>query len=190
MSTRARSKKQREERLVEKIHQMMAIGGQAGLVAKVCMLAGLNESEALYCFNQEICDNSPGCCSCHKLHIINKRNGLTVVVINWSRRNGRRIYFAMMPTVLWERFRGLTTLNEADIQAMNKILKKAGIGLSCLARIFYTVMKTTMDDSQIDVLVGKANPCIARCLLFSDLKDLISSYLDGWQQVGLVLPVL
>jgi hypothetical protein len=115
---------------------------------------------------------------------------LTVVVINWSRRNGRRIYFAMMPTVLWERFRGLTTLNEADIQAMNKILKKAGIGLSCLARIFYTVMKTTMDDSQIDVLVGKANPCIARCLLFSDLKDLISSYLDGWQQVGLVLPVL
>ena len=190
MNTQTRSRNQREEKLVEKIQQLMAIDGQAGLVAKVCMLAGLTEREALYCFNQEICDNF--CCSCHKLHIINKRNGMTIIVINWTRDHDKRIYFALMPTLLWERFRSLTTLNEADVRAANSILKKvAKVNFSCLSKIFYVIMKDEMSAGQIDALVGKASrSAVAKCLLLDDLDSLIDNYIKSWSKVGLVLPVL
>jgi hypothetical protein len=116
---------------------------------------------------------------------------MTVVIINWTRDHCRRIYFALMPTLLWDRFRALTAFNESDIRAAGKVVKEsAGIELSCLARIFYTVMKTTLHASQIDVLVGKASPCAAKCLLLSELDDLCDNYVNAWQKVELILPVL
>jgi hypothetical protein len=121
MCIREKAENQRDERLFEKIHQVMEMDGQAGLAAKVCMFAGLTESEVAYCHNQEVCNNP--CCNCHKLHIINRRNGMTVVVVNWS-RGGRRIYLALLPTLLWEQFRTLTGFNESDIRATAKIVKK------------------------------------------------------------------
>ena len=125
--------------------------GQAGLVAKVCMLAGMTESEALYSFNQEICDNIPSC-SCHKLHIINKRNGMTTILVGWADHdNGSRIYFALMPTLLWEHFRAITGFDDLDIRTSSKIVKKETmIRLSCICKIFYAVMKTSMDEKQLD----------------------------------------
>lgn len=191
MDTQVRSRNQREEKLVEKIHQIMAIDGQAGLVAKVCMLTGLSEDEALYCYNQEICKNSGCYDSCHKLHVLNRGNGMTVILIDWAHNSGSRIYFAMMPTLLWERFRALTTLNEADVRVASGILKKVvKVDFSCLSKIFYAVMKTEMSASQIDALVGKASPCTAKCLLLDELDSLIDNYVRGWSKVGLVLPVL
>ena len=189
MRAKVANHNKQNEKLIEKIHQIMEIDGQAGLTIKVCLLAGLTESEALYCFNQEICDNF--CCSCHKLHVITKQNGVTIIILNWTRDNGRRIYFAILPTLLWQRFRELASFNEADIIAAAKVVKKAaGMELPCVCRIFYAVMKTAMDKNQIDILVGKASPCAAKCLLLSNLDYLTDNYVNGWQQVGLVLPVL
>jgi hypothetical protein len=115
---------------------------------------------------------------------------MTTIVINWN-RDGRRIYLALLPTLLWEHFRALTGFSESDIRTAAEIVKKeTGMTLSCICKIFYTVMKTTMDEKQIDVLVGRAGPCVAKCMLLHELDDLIDSYLKGWEQVGLVLPVL
>ncbi|HEX2557917.1 MAG TPA: hypothetical protein VHK86_06310 [Nitrososphaera sp.] len=189
MDKQARTRNNREEKLVEKIHQLMAVDGQAGLAAKVCMLAGLTESEVLYCFNQEICDNSG--CSCHKLHIINKRNGMTIIVINWTRDHGRRIYFALMPSLLWERFRELTAFNESDIRSASKATKEAaGIELADTCKLFYAVMKKTMSDEQIDILSGKAAPAAAKCCILFGIDQLVRCYLDGWERVGVILPIL
>jgi hypothetical protein len=51
-------------------------------------------------------------------------------------------------------------------------------------------MKASMDAKQIDILAGKASPCVAKCLLTYEGNYLIENYIDGWQQAGLVLPVL
>jgi hypothetical protein len=191
MDTQSRSKNQREEKLVEKIHQLMAMDGQTGLVAKVCMLAGLTENEALYCYNQEVCDNSASRCSCHKLHIINKRNGMTIIVINWARDHGRRVYFTLMPTLLWDRFRALTAFNESDIRAAGKVVKEsAGIELSCVCRIFYAIMKQITNEEQIDILSGKASLAAAKCCLLFGIDELVRRYVDGWERVGVILPIL
>jgi hypothetical protein len=186
---RAKLKSNQHDKLVEKIHKLMAIDGQAGLVAKVCVLAGLTEDEALYCYNQEICDNS--CCNCHKLHIINKRNGMTIVIINWARDHDRKIYFALMPTLLWDRFRALTAFNESDIGAADKVVKESvGIELSCVCKIFYSLMQKMMNSDQVAVLVGNAKPCAARwCLLF-ELDEMLERYVRAWENAGIVLPVI
>jgi hypothetical protein len=87
--------------------------------------------------------------------------------------------------------RSLTVLNEADIRAADKVVKESvGIELSCVCKIFYAVMKTAMDANEIDILVGKAGPCAAKCMLLYELDDLIENYLNGWQTTGLVVPVL
>jgi hypothetical protein len=182
-------KQQLDDKLVEKIQQLMAIDGQAGLTTKVCMLAGLTESEAMYCYNQEICDNY--CCSCHRLHIISKRNGLTIIVMNWARDHGRRCYFTLMPTLLWERFRELPAFNESDIRAASKIVKEAaGIELSCICKIFYALMRKTMDSNQIDILCGKAKPSAASSCLLYGLDEMTASYIDGWAAANVILPVI
>lgn len=190
MNSMDRHKRQLDDIIAKKVEQLMSIEDEVGLAIKTCLLGGLTEDEAIYAYSMEQCNNS-GHCECHKLHVIERKNGVSVVILNWGRKHRGRIYFAILPTMLWQRFRDLASFNEADVGAAKKIVKKAaGVELSGLSKIFYSIMRKTMDNDQIDVLVGKAGPCAARYLLLSDLDRLIDNYVDGWQQIGLVLPVI
>jgi hypothetical protein len=96
-----------------------------------------------------------------------------------------------MPSLLWERFRELTSFNESDIRAADKVVKQsAGIDLSCVCRIFYAVMKQTTTEEQIDILSGKASPAAAKCCLLFGIDELVRRYVDGWERVGVILPIL
>ena len=60
----------------------MAIQGEIGLTIKVGLFSGLPEDEIVYIHDNEICSNLGGC-NCSNLHVINKSQGLTIIVINW-----------------------------------------------------------------------------------------------------------
>jgi hypothetical protein len=176
--------------IAQKVEQLMTIEGEPGLGIKTCLLGGLTKDEAISAYSMEQCSNS-GHCECQKLYTIERKYGVSVIILNWGRNHHGLIYFAILPTILWQRFRDLTSFNEVDVRVADKIAKEAsGVQLSCLSKIFYSIMRKTMDCRQIDVLVGKASPCAAKCLLISELDDLVDNYIDAWQQVGLVLPVL
>ena len=77
-----------------KIRKIMALTGNAGLLAKVTLLAGLRAEEALYIHRAEICDISG--CDCHKLHIADgnsiRQDGLSIIIVNWLRGDGKRCW--------------------------------------------------------------------------------------------------
>jgi hypothetical protein len=70
--------------VVNKIKDLMAIQGEIGLTVKIGLFSGLREDEIIYIHNTEMCNNLGGC-NCIKLHVIDKSNGVTIIVINWFR---------------------------------------------------------------------------------------------------------
>jgi hypothetical protein len=76
----------------------MKIEGHIGLTVKVGLLSGLREEEIIYIHKTEICDNLEGC-DCNKLHVFNKNNGTSVIVVNWFRGH-KKCYSTLLPTPL------------------------------------------------------------------------------------------
>jgi hypothetical protein len=175
--------------LAEKVGKLMMAKGQAGMVAKVGLLAGMRKEEILYCFAQPVCPNVIGCCSCHGLHIYNDRRGITVVEINWTRARGkRRIYLALFPSKLWESFRGMACVAESDLEAADKASSQAAcIPLRRLRHLHFQVLSKSLSTEQMDVLMGKARPEDAQHMVQYGLGSLISNYCHSWTRVGVIL---
>ena len=185
-----RKKQQHYEKLVEKIQQLMAIDSEQGLTAKVALLSGLRKEEMIYAYCQEICDNA-SCCGCHKLHVIDKRNGLAIVSLNWIQSDKQRCYFTMLPALLWQQFRSLPAFNESDIKAADKAVSKAaGIKLSDIRSIFSQVMRGTMNSGQVDILIGVASQSAARSSFVLGIDEMVRYYVLAWERAGVILPVL
>jgi intergrase/recombinase len=89
----------------------------------VGLFSGLRQDEIVYMHDAEICSNLGGC-NCNKLHVINKSNGFTIVVINWFRGN-KKCYFTILPTSIWEEFRKVPNFNEVDIEVAHKLQKNS-----------------------------------------------------------------
>ena len=180
----------KKEQLDEKVQQLMAIQGESGLTAKVALLSGLRKKEMIYAYCQEICDNV-SCCGCHKLHIIDKRNGLVIVSLNWIRNDVHRCYFAILPMMLWQQFRSLPAFNEGDIKAADKLVSKAaGIKFSDIRSIFGQVMRGTMNTRQVEILIGAASQSAARSSFVLGIDEMSRCYVLAWEKAGVILPVL
>ena len=67
------------------------------------LYSGLRQEEIIYLHNTDICNNLGGC-SCNKLHVIKKPNGLTVVIMNLFKGH-KKCYFTILPTLIFEEFR-------------------------------------------------------------------------------------
>ena len=80
---------------------------------KARLFSGLREDEIIYIHNTEICNNVEGC-SRNKLHVIDKSNGVSIIVVNWC-------YFTILPTKIWQEFRKVA---DVDIDAAHQIVKK------------------------------------------------------------------
>ena len=124
-----------------KVKDLLAIQGDIGLTVKVGLFSGLREDEIIYMHNKEACENL-GACSCNnnKVHVAAKTNRLTVVAINWFRGH-KKCYFTILPTIIWEQFRGLSNFNHVDIDIAHKLTKKtANIMFVQLRKIHYNVV--------------------------------------------------
>jgi intergrase/recombinase len=165
--------------VVNKIKDLMTIQGEIGLTVKIGLFTGLREEEIIYIHKTEICGNLGGC-DCNKLHIVNKSNGLTVVVINWFRGH-KKSYFTILPTVIWEKFREVTTFNDVDIDVAHKLTKKiAGVMFVELRKIHYNVMSRVMDMNEADILAGRAKSVSARHYAIYELDRISDAYVQAW----------
>ena len=61
------------------------VKGELGIISKTGLFAGTREDELIYIYNTPICNNGSICDAerCKSLHLINKKNGMTIVVVNW-----------------------------------------------------------------------------------------------------------
>jgi hypothetical protein len=179
------TKKERGDILRIKIKSLMEVQGDTGTAVKMAMLGGLRPEELLFAFCQEVCENPIGC-SCKKLHVSDRSDGLSIIYINWL-RTSKRIYFSIVPTRLWHRFRNQVIFGSSDIQAANRATKKAaGVSLSQLRQINHGVLQINMDRNQMAVFAGKAAPEAAQ-LCYEDIDCIIRRYWQAWEQFRVVL---
>jgi hypothetical protein len=176
-----------------KIRKVMALTGKDGLLAKVALLAGLRAEEALYIHRAETCDISG--CDCHKLHIADgnsiRQDGLSIIIVNWLRGDGKRCYFAILPTRLWQCFRDLLSLDSSDVENAERIVKQSiGIDFEQLRAFFFQVIMSTMPASAVNVLNGRASFETARDCRMHGLGPLVDNYCRAWEKFGLVLPAI
>jgi intergrase/recombinase len=168
----------------EKLKLLMQVQGEIGLAIRIGLFTGLREDEVVYIHSTEICNNKGGC-TCQKLHVTNKSNGLTVVLINWVRGH-KKCYFTILPTMLWQQFRNLKSFTDADIDIAHKMTKKFGIKFMDLRKIHYNVMCRAMQENEADILVGRAKTVSARHYVLYELDKMAENYRDAWRrcQIG------
>src|SRR5215208_1821940 len=167
-----------------KVKTLLAIQGDLGLTIKVGLFSGLREDEIIFMHNKEICNNLGGCSCNNKLHVITKSNGLDVVAINWFRGH-KKCYFTILPTTIWERFRGLSNFNHEDIDIAHKLTKKkANLMFVELRKIHYNVMRRVMDVNEADILAGRAKSVSAKHYAMYELDKMTEAYKEAWQRFG------
>jgi hypothetical protein len=110
-----------QDYLTSMIHLVLGISGEMGVLIKFALYTGLRGEEAAYVHKTEICNKLFGC-SCSKLHVIGKKNGCSVIIIN--RTVGQKhCYFTIVPTKLWLDFRGLPKVEYEQRKVAHTLLK-------------------------------------------------------------------
>jgi len=118
------------------------------------------------------------------MHVVNKSNGLTVVVINWFRGH-KKCYFTILPTAIWEQFRNISNFTDVDIDVAHKLTKKiANIMFVELRKLHYNVMRRVMDMNEADILAGRAKSVSARHYAMYELDKLTEDYAQAWNKFG------
>ena len=87
-----------EDYLQRMVKSVLQISGELGILIRFALYSGLRGEEITYIHNAAICSKLSGC-GCEKLHITEKKDGLSVVVVN--RVVGQKhSYFTIIPTKL------------------------------------------------------------------------------------------
>src|SRR5690242_1550588 len=71
---------------------------------------------------KQVCNDGHGC-DCEKLHLVNCKNGMTIIAIGWTRGN-KKALATILPTTYWEKLRNMPKFDYTDIAATHKIMKR------------------------------------------------------------------
>ena len=104
----------------EKVKKIFEIPDEVGFT--LLLLSGLREQELVYIKEKEVCNYGYGC-DCEKLHVVDCRNGMTIVAIGWTRGN-KKALATILPTNYWNKLRALLRFDYSDIAATHKIMKR------------------------------------------------------------------
>jgi intergrase/recombinase len=162
------------------------VKGELGTISQMGLLAGTREDELVYMFNTPVCDKGSICDAekCKNLHLINKKNGMTIVVVNWHRR-GKHCYFTIIPTMLWQAFKALPKFSYNDIRPTHLYLKsRLDLKFMYLRKLHYNVMLRTLGKDAAEVLAGRANTVSARHYLMVEVDRLTEQVIDAWSNFG------
>jgi intergrase/recombinase len=162
--------------------------GDLGIISQMGLFAGTREDELVYMYDTAICNNGSSICDtekCKNLHLINKKNGMTVVVVNWHRR-GKHCYFTIIPTTLWAAFKALPKFSYYDIKSTHLYLKsRLDLKFMYLRKLHYNVMLRTLGKDAAEVLAGRANTVSARHYLMVEVDRLTEQVVDAWTNFGI-----
>jgi intergrase/recombinase len=162
------------------------VKGELGIISKMGLFAGTREDELVYMYNTPVCDKGSICDTekCKNLHLINKKNGMTIVIVNWHRR-GKHCYFTILPTALWQAFKVLPKFSYYDIKSTHLYLKsRLDLKFMYLRKLHYNVMLRTLGKDAAEVLAGRANTVSARHYLMVEVDRLTEQIIDAWSNFG------
>lgn len=156
------------------------------LTARLGLLSGLREQELIYIKQKEVCKYGYGC-DCEKLHIVNCKNGMTIIAIGWTRGN-KKALDTILPNKYWEKLRTLPKFDYTDIAATHKIMKRdVGIAYIAMRKIHYNVMRfrETVSLDEVEVLAGRFKSVSARHYILHDPEKLSDKYVTAWMNFGI-----
>jgi intergrase/recombinase len=171
--------------LSERIRQLMLVDGEIGTIVKFGLFSGLREDEMVYVYNKPICSDLSGC-SCNKLHIIEKPNGISIVLIQWHRGH-KKCYFTIVPTDLFKAFKSLDSFEyRPHIRSAHEYMKvktkDENITFMWLRKAHYNVMCRCMKPFEANILAGRAKSVDAKHYAMYELNEMTKKYSEAWQK--------
>jgi intergrase/recombinase len=172
--------------LADKRKVLLEIQGEIGLIIKFGLFSGLREEELIYVHNKSICPNLGGC-GCDKLHVMNKPNGISVILIQWHRGH-KKCYFSLIPTKMWEEFRKLQSFDyNPHIKSAHSYMKAKDpiLHFMWLRKAHYNVMCRIMKPFEANILAGRAKTVDAKHYAMYELDLMSNNYVEAWEKFGL-----
>jgi intergrase/recombinase len=169
----------------EKVKQILAIPGEIGFTARLGLFSGLREQELIYIKEKAICNDGYGC-DCEKLHVVNNKNGMTIIAIGWTRGN-KKALATILPINYWSKLRTLPKFDYNDIVATHRIMKRdVGIAYIAMRKIHYNVMRfrEALAVDEAEVLAGRFKSVSGRYYVLHDPEKLTDKYISAWQNFG------
>lgn len=169
--------------LEDKLKKVFELNGELGLIVKFALYSGLREEELVYLHHREICPDLSGC-GCDKLHIIEKGNGYSVVLIQWHRGH-KKCYFTIVPTHLLKEFKSLDRFEyNPHIKSAHGYLKTKDVNLNFmwLRKAHYNVMCRVMKPFEANILAGRAKSVDAKHYAMYELDEMTEKYSQAWNR--------
>jgi intergrase/recombinase len=168
-----------DEGYIEKmVNLILEIDGELGIIIKFAFFSGLRGEELTYVHDTNVCDNLTGC-NCHNLHIIDKPNGFSIIVLN--RIVGqKRSYFVIVPTKLWNKFRVLDKVTQEERRMAHSLIKSHTNGkaiLMDLRKFHYNLLcRSEMGEQGAEALAGRTKSVSAKHYLIHEIDKMVNYY--------------
>ena len=175
------------EDLRERINTVLGIrSDEFDILIKFALFSGLRGTEIEYCHQIPLCKNLTNCV-CTNLHVKDKKNGFSVIVVN--RRFGQKYcYFTIVPTRVWEQFRELKTVDYDRRKACHTLLAALTdkqVAFMDLRKYHYNVnYRSPMKEQGAEILAGRARSTSARHYLLNMIDEMVDHYRQGWLTYG------
>jgi intergrase/recombinase len=172
--------------LANKVKLLMSIKGELGLIVRFGLFSGLREEEMIYVHGKQLCENLGGC-DCSNLHVLNKQNGMSIILIQWH-RGQKKCYFTIVPTALWHSFRKLPSLHyRPHITSAHAYLKSKDptLHFMWLRKAHYNIMCRSMKPFEANILAGRAKSVDAKHYAMYELDVMSENYANAWKRFGI-----
>ncbi len=164
--------------------KILKIDGELGILIKFALYSGLRGEEISYAHVAPICDNLSGC-GCQSLHVMDKRNGHSVIVLN--RIVGQKhSYFSIVPTNCWRDFRGLGHADYEQRKIAHSIIKThtdSKVSFMDLRKFHYNMLcRSGLKEQGAEVLAGRAKTISAKHYMTYEIDKMAEQYIIAWQK--------
>jgi intergrase/recombinase len=166
------------------VYIILKIDGELGIIIKFALYSGLRGEEITYTHDTPVCINLSGC-NCQNLHIIDKNNGYSIIVLN--RTVGQKhSYFTIVPTKIWHEFRGLGKADYAQRKTAHSLIKNYTDGktsLMDLRKFHYNILcRSELKEQGAEILAGRAKTISAKHYLTYEIDKMTEQYARAWQK--------
>lgn len=166
-----------ENYLERMIRLSLEIPGEIGTIIKFALYSGLRGEEITYVHCTPVCNVLSGC-GCQNLHIMNKQDGYSIVLIN--RVMGQKhSYFTIVPTKFWESFRSLPKVEYEQRKVAHALIKNhtnGAVAFKDLRKFHYNILcRSEMNEYGAEVLAGRARSVSAKHYLINELDKMVNN---------------
>ncbi len=163
---------------------ILKIDGDLGIIIKFALYSGLRGEEISYTHDTPMCNSLSGC-NCPNLHVIDKNNGYTIVILN--RIVGQKhSYFTIASTEIWKKFRGLGKVDYAQRKTAHSILKNITddkVSFMDLRKFHYNILcRSELKEQGAEILAGRAKTISAKHYLIYEIDKMTEQYSKAWQK--------